>query len=208
MFEPVHGSAPDIAGQQKADPTATVLSVAMLLDHLGLDKAASEVEQAVSDDLALAATAYARRHRSVTRWRGGHRGRQSKASGTACRRTEGKVTFDPCPPDHALQISRKPTSQPLPSVQREQILASPGFGRFFTDHMVTIEWTEGRGWHDAELVPYGPLELDPATMSLHYGQEIFEGLKAYRRTDGSIATFRPEMNARRFQRSARSPGHA
>jgi branched-chain amino acid aminotransferase len=102
-----------------------------------------------------------------------------------------------------LQILRKPTSQPLPDAQREAILANPGFGRSFTDHMVTIEWTEGRGWHNAELVPYGPVELDPATMSLHYGQEIFEGLKAYRRADGSIATFRPEMNARRFQRSAR-----
>jgi branched-chain amino acid aminotransferase len=102
-----------------------------------------------------------------------------------------------------LHIARKPTSQPLPDAQREAILANPGFGRFFTDHMVTIQWTEGRGWHDAELVPYGPIELDPATMSLHYGQEIFEGLKAYRRTDGTIATFRPEMNARRFQRSAR-----
>ena len=102
-----------------------------------------------------------------------------------------------------VQISRKPTSQPMPDVQREAILANPGFGRFFTDHMVTVEWTEGRGWHDAQLVPYGPVELDPATMSLHYGQEIFEGLKAYRRSDGSIGTFRPEMNARRFQRSAR-----
>ncbi|HEX5018903.1 MAG TPA: branched-chain amino acid aminotransferase [Actinomycetes bacterium] len=102
-----------------------------------------------------------------------------------------------------VQISRKPTSQPLPDAQREAILATPGFGRFFTDHMVTIEWTEGRGWHDAQLVPYGPIELDPATMSLHYGQEIFEGLKAYRMADGSIGTFRPEMNARRFQRSAR-----
>jgi len=99
-------------------------------------------------------------------------------------------------------IARKPTSQPLPDAQREAILASPGFGRYFTDHMVTIEWTEGRGWHDAQLVPYGPIQLDPATMSLHYGQEIFEGLKAYRRSDGSIATFRPEMNASRFQRSA------
>jgi branched-chain amino acid aminotransferase len=100
-------------------------------------------------------------------------------------------------------IARKPTSQPLPDAQREAILASPGFGRHFSDHMVTIEWTEGRGWHDAQLVPYGPVELDPATMSLHYGQEIFEGLKAYRRADGTVATFRPEMNARRFQRSAR-----
>jgi branched-chain amino acid aminotransferase len=102
-----------------------------------------------------------------------------------------------------VTILRKPTAEPMPAARREAILANPGFGRYFTDHMVTIEWTEGRGWHDAELVPYGPLELDPATMSLHYGQEIFEGLKAYRRTDDTVATFRPEMNARRFQRSAR-----
>jgi branched-chain amino acid aminotransferase len=102
-----------------------------------------------------------------------------------------------------MHIALKPTGQPLPDEQREAILASPGFGRHFTDHMVTISWTEGRGWHDAQLVPYGPVQLDPATMALHYGQEIFEGLKAYRRVDGRIATFRPEMNARRFQRSAR-----
>ena len=75
-----------------------------------------------------------------------------------------------------MTIALKPTSQPLPDEQRRAILADPGFGRFFTDHMVTIQWTDGRGWHDAELVPYGPLELDPATMALHYGQEIFEGL--------------------------------
>jgi branched-chain amino acid aminotransferase len=101
-----------------------------------------------------------------------------------------------------MTIALKPTTQPLPDAQREAILADPGFGRHFTDHMVTIEWTEGRGWHDGQLIPYGPLQLDPATMALHYGQEIFEGLKAYTRVDGSIATFRPEMNARRFQRSA------
>lgn len=101
-----------------------------------------------------------------------------------------------------MSISLKPTTQPLPVEQREAILANPGFGRFFTDHMISIEWTDGRGWHDAQLVPYGPLSLDPATMALHYGQEIFEGLKAYRRTDGSIAAFRPQMNAIRFQRSA------
>jgi branched-chain amino acid aminotransferase len=69
--------------------------------------------------------------------------------------------------------------------------------------MVTIRWTEGRGWHDAQLVPYGPLEIDPANMTLHYGQSIFEGLKAYRTADGRIQTFRPEANARRFQTSAR-----
>ena len=101
-----------------------------------------------------------------------------------------------------MPIALKPTTTPLPAEQRQQILSDPGFGRFFTDHMVTIEWTEGRGWHDAQLVPYGPLQLDPATMALHYGQEIFEGLKAYARKDGSIATFRPEMNAKRFGRSA------
>jgi len=102
-----------------------------------------------------------------------------------------------------MAIALKPTGQPLPDDQRQAILADPGFGRHFSDHMVSAIWTEGRGWHDAQLVPYGPIELDPATMALHYGQEIFEGLKAYRRADGSIATFRPEMNAQRFNRSAR-----
>ncbi|GAA3043495.1 hypothetical protein GCM10020000_23570 [Streptomyces olivoverticillatus] len=100
-------------------------------------------------------------------------------------------------------IELKPSSHPLSDAEREQILASPGFGRHFTDHMVTIKWTEGRGWHDAQLTPYAPLSIDPANMTLHYAQEIFEGLKAYRRPDGSVATFRPEANARRFQASAR-----
>ncbi|WP_069170523.1 branched-chain amino acid aminotransferase [Streptomyces griseus] len=99
-------------------------------------------------------------------------------------------------------IELKPSSNPLSDAEREAVLADPGFGRHFTDHMVTISWTEGRGWHDAQLVPYGPLSLDPANMTLHYAQEIFEGLKAYRRPDGSVATFRPEANAARFQRSA------
>ena len=101
-----------------------------------------------------------------------------------------------------MSIALKPTSQPTPVAERQAILADPGFGRHFTDHMVTARWTEGRGWHDVELVPYGPLSLDPATMSLHYGQEIFEGLKAYRWDDGRIASFRPQMNAARFNRSA------
>ncbi|MEU0300960.1 branched-chain amino acid aminotransferase [Streptomyces sp. NPDC006175] len=99
-------------------------------------------------------------------------------------------------------IELKPSSHPLSDAEREAAMANPGFGRHFTDHMVTISWTEGRGWHDAQLVPYGPLSLDPANMTLHYGQEIFEGLKAYRQPDGSVATFRPEANAARFQRSA------
>ena len=100
-------------------------------------------------------------------------------------------------------IELKPSANPLSDAEREANMVNPGFGRRFTDHMVTIRWTEGRGWHDGQLVPYGPLALDPATTVFHYAQEIFEGLKAYRRPDGSVATFRPEANARRFQASAR-----
>lgn len=103
-------------------------------------------------------------------------------------------------------IELKPSSHPLPDAERERILASPGFGRYFTDHMVTVKWTEGRGWHDAQLVPYAPLSMDPANMTLHYAQTIFEGLKAYRQPDGSVATFRPDANARRFQSSSRRLG--
>ena len=105
-------------------------------------------------------------------------------------------------------IALRPKESPLAEAERKAILADPGFGRHFTDHMVTIRWSAGRGWHDAELVPYGPIALDPATMALHYGQEIFEGLKAYHQADGSIATFRPMENAHRFQRSARRLGMA
>jgi branched-chain amino acid aminotransferase len=86
--------------------------------------------------------------------------------------------------------------------RRAEILADPGFGRYFTDHMVRVDWVDGE-WREPRVLPYGPLSLDPATMSLHYGQLIFEGLKAYRQPDDSIATFRPEANAERFARSAR-----
>ncbi|MEO9139167.1 MAG: branched-chain amino acid aminotransferase, partial [Jatrophihabitans sp.] len=91
---------------------------------------------------------------------------------------------------------------PVSDADRAKILAAPGFGRYFTDHMVRIDWVEGQGWGPGRVVPYGPLKLDPATSALHYGQEIFEGLKAYRQADGSVATFRPEANAARFARSA------
>ncbi|MEU1072610.1 MULTISPECIES: branched-chain amino acid aminotransferase [unclassified Streptomyces] len=100
-------------------------------------------------------------------------------------------------------IELKPSANPLSDAERDAILASPGFGRHFTDHMVTVKWTEGRGWHDAELTPYAPLSMDPANMTLHYAQTIFEGLKAYRQPDGTVATFRPEANAERFRASAR-----
>jgi branched-chain amino acid aminotransferase len=87
--------------------------------------------------------------------------------------------------------------------QRDEILASPGFGVNFTDHMVDICWSVRGGWHRPRVQPYGPITLDPAAAVLHYGQEIFEGIKAYRHADGSIHTFRPDQNARRLQRSAR-----
>lgn len=106
--------------------------------------------------------------------------------------TAQRLTFDVQLSDHA----RTPE-------ERERVLANPGFGQHFTDHMVMIDWTEGRGWHDARLVPYRPLTLDPATAVFHYGQELFEGLKAYRQANGSIVMFRPYANAARFNTSAR-----
>lgn len=86
--------------------------------------------------------------------------------------------------------------------ERDAILANPGFGDHFTDHMVDICWSEKGGWHRPRIQPYGPIELDPAASVLHYGQEIFEGLKAFRHADGSIWTFRPDANGRRLQASA------
>ena len=77
-----------------------------------------------------------------------------------------------------------------------------GFGKKFTDHMFVMDYTEGEGWHDARIVPYGPFELDPATVVFHYAQEIFEGMKAYRTADDTIQLFRPDCNAKRFQDSA------
>ena len=91
----------------------------------------------------------------------------------------------------------------LPAAEREAILANPGFGNAFTDHMVSIAWTREQGWHDPQVLPYGPIQMDPAASVLHYGQEIFEGIKAYRHPNGDIVTFRPEANARRLNESAR-----
>ncbi|MEU5693382.1 branched-chain amino acid aminotransferase [Actinosynnema sp. NPDC020468] len=80
---------------------------------------------------------------------------------------------------------------------------SPGHGDAFTDHVVSLTWTEGEGWHDRRVGPLEPLSLHPATIGLHYAQVIFEGLKAHRGVDGSVSVFRPDRNALRFQRSAR-----
>ncbi len=90
-----------------------------------------------------------------------------------------------------------------PAAERDAVLANPGFGVHFTDHMVDICWSAKGGWHRPRVQPYGPIALDPAAAVLHYAQEVFEGLKAYRHADGSIWTFRPEANAERLQRSAR-----
>ena len=77
-----------------------------------------------------------------------------------------------------------------------------GFGRIFTDHMFMMDYTPDKGWHDARIVPFGPLSLHPACTALHYGSEIFEGLKAYRRADGKVQLFRPTENIRRMNNSA------
>lgn len=103
----------------------------------------------------------------------------------------------------ALPFTHVPHPAPTAEAVRAGLIADPGFGKIFSDHMVTIEWTEGQGWHSATLVPRQPIALDPAAAVLHYAQEIFEGLKAYRLADGTMALFRPEANARRFNASAK-----
>ena len=102
-----------------------------------------------------------------------------------------------------MTFTRLPHPAPMAADARAAVLADPGFGRAFSDHMVSIDWDEERGWHNASVIPYGPIPLDPAAAVLHYAQEIFEGLKAYRLADGGIALFRPEANAARFNASAR-----
>ena len=102
----------------------------------------------------------------------------------------------------SMEISTTRTDHPVDDARLAEILANPGFGVHFTDHMFTVEWTPDEGWHAARITPYGPLSLDPATAVLHYAQEIFEGMKAYRHTDGSIWAFRPEENAGRMLRSS------
>jgi len=94
-------------------------------------------------------------------------------------------------------------ANPATDEVRESILKHPGFGTHHTDHMVSIDYAEGKGWYDARVIPYGLIELDPSAIVLHYAQEIFEGLKAYRWANGSIVSFRPQANAARLRSSAR-----
>ena len=98
-----------------------------------------------------------------------------------------------------MEIKVTKTTNPKPIPQDESTL---GFGLKFTDHMFLMDWDEGQGWHDARIVPYGPLEIDPASTVLHYALEIFEGQKAYRTAEGKIQLFRPIENAKRMNRSA------
>ena len=101
-----------------------------------------------------------------------------------------------------LQFAHHPHPSPVPADKRAELLKNPGFGRVFSDHMVTIRYHESKGWHDARIEPRAPIPMDPAAAVLHYAQEIFEGLKAYRTKDGGATMFRPIENARRFQQSA------
>ncbi|MDP3907049.1 branched-chain amino acid aminotransferase [Novosphingobium sp.] len=103
----------------------------------------------------------------------------------------------------SAQFTRLPHPAPTAARDRAAVLADPGFGKCFSDHMVCIDWSEDKGWHNPVIGPRGPIALDPAAAVLHYAQEIFEGLKAYRTADGGIALFRPEANAARFNASAR-----
>ncbi|MCU1594485.1 MAG: ilvE1 [Frankiales bacterium] len=102
----------------------------------------------------------------------------------------------------SMQFAVTPTDHPTSDKARAEILANPAFGKVFTDHMVTATYTEGQGWHDGVLTAYGPTLVDPASVVLHYGQTVFEGMKAYRQPDGGVSLFRPERNARRMAKSS------
>jgi branched-chain amino acid aminotransferase len=101
-----------------------------------------------------------------------------------------------------LDFEIRPNPAPVAAAERVALVADPGFGRVFTDHMVTIRWADGKGWYDARVEARAPIPMDPASAVLHYAQEIFEGLKAYTCDDGGVTMFRPDANARRFQESA------
>ncbi len=94
------------------------------------------------------------------------------------------------------------TDRPTPRQALDEILADPGFGQYFSDHMAVATWTQGEGWHGHEVRALAPFALHPGAAVLHYGQEILEGVKAFRHADGSVWLFRPELNARRFALSA------
>ncbi len=97
-----------------------------------------------------------------------------------------------------MEIKITKTTTPADMPPEEEL----GFGKVFTDHMLLVDWTADKGWYDARIVPFGRICLHPASTVLHYGAEIFEGLKAYRRADGGVQLFRPMENVRRMNNSA------
>lgn len=102
-----------------------------------------------------------------------------------------------------LPFTIEPTTNPTPADARDAALVDPGFGKLFTDHMVVVRYDEEKGgWYEAKVTARAPIPMDPASSVLHYAQEIFEGMKAYKLSDGSTALFRPDANARRFNQSA------
>src|SRR5260370_34789051 len=108
-------------------------------------------------------------------------------------------------PNTEVAFEVRPRTDPVPTAERERVLAAPGFGEVFTDHMITIRWSADRGWHDGRLEPYGPLTLDPATAVFHYAQEIFGGVKAYRQAGRPVVAFRQQAKRAPFNRSAARP---
>lgn len=98
----------------------------------------------------------------------------------------------------SLTFDIQSTTDPVSAEERAAKLANPGFGRIFTDHMAVVRYDQAGGWHHARIVARANFPLDPAGAVLHYAQEIFEGLKAYKRDDGGVNLFRPDANARRL----------
>ena len=111
--------------------------------------------------------------------------------------------FTPAPDSvGSMTFDIRPTANPTSDKDRAAKLVDPGFGRVFTDHMAIVRYSTAKGWHDARIESRANFPLDPALAVLHYAQEIFEGLKAYKRDDGGVNLFRPDANAKRFQNSA------
>src|SRR5207344_1863728 len=102
----------------------------------------------------------------------------------------------------SLKFEIQPATNPTTEKERAAKLVDPGFGRVFTDHVAVVRYNQAKGWHGARIEPRANFSLDPAAAVFHYAQEIFEGLKAYKRDDGGVNLFRPDANARRFQDSA------
>lgn len=102
-----------------------------------------------------------------------------------------------------LEFTLNSNANPMPEDVRIKAFESLGFGTLFSDHMAVIHWNVDKGWHSAEITARGPFAIDPAAAVLHYAQEIFEGMKAYRTAEGRVVLFRPDENARRFNESAK-----